>query len=97
MVKIMRISYKVCCYFCNHWSFRCNLILYVLATEGFDEVLDRKIWGLHTEKVDHETRIAERRKKMPESINRLELDLEMRRTETEWLPDDLDDENGMFP
>ncbi|XAO24461.1 hypothetical protein I312_103262 [Cryptococcus bacillisporus CA1280] len=66
---------------------------FVQATEGFDEVLDRKIWGLHTEKVDHETRIAERRKKMPESINRLELDLEMRRTEAEWLPDDLDDEN----
>ncbi|WVQ90976.1 hypothetical protein IAS59_004763 [Cryptococcus gattii] len=66
---------------------------FVQATEGFDEVLDRKIWGLHTEKVDHETRIAERRKKMPESINRLEVDLEMRRTEAEWLPDDLDDEN----
>ncbi|OWT37459.1 hypothetical protein J008_04946 [Cryptococcus neoformans] len=68
---------------------------FVQATEGFDEVLDRKIWGLHTEKVDHETRIAERRKKMPESINRLEVDLEMRRTEAEWLPDDLEDENDV--
>ncbi|UOH83486.1 hypothetical protein LQV05_006216 [Cryptococcus neoformans] len=70
---------------------------FVQATEGFDEVLDRKIWGLHTEKVDHETRIAERRKKMPESINRLEVDLEMRRTEAEWLPDDLEDENEEIP
>lgn len=96
MAKIMRISCKVRSNSCNHWDLHCNLIIHVLATEGFDEVLDRKIWGLHTEKVDHETRIAERRKKMPESINRLEVDLEMRRTEAEWLPDDLEDENGTF-
>ncbi|WVQ84648.1 hypothetical protein IAT38_006803 [Cryptococcus sp. DSM 104549] len=64
---------------------------FVQATESFDEVLDRKIYGLNAEKVDHETRIAEKRKKMPEGIHLLEEDLEMRRTEAEWLPDDVED------
>ncbi|KAK8853261.1 hypothetical protein IAR55_003963 [Kwoniella newhampshirensis] len=67
---------------------------FVDATEGFDEVLDRKIWGLHDERVDWEARIAEKRKKMPEGIHRLEEDLEMRRTEAEWLPDDEELEDG---
>ncbi|WWD19678.1 hypothetical protein CI109_104140 [Kwoniella shandongensis] len=69
---------------------------YVDATEGFDEVLDRKIWGLHHERVDWEARTAEKRKRMPDGIHRLEEDLEMRRTEAEWLPDDelLEDGKG---
>ncbi|ODN94709.1 hypothetical protein L198_04850 [Cryptococcus wingfieldii CBS 7118] len=65
---------------------------YVQATEGFDEVLDRKIWGLNTERVEHETRIAERRKRMPDAINQMEEDLEGRREEAEWLPDEQEEE-----
>lgn len=96
MVKIMRILCKVCSNFCNYWDLYCNLIIYVLVIEGFDEVFDCKIWGFYIEKVDYEICIVERCKKMLESINWLEVDLEMRRIEVEWLFDDLEDENGMF-
>ncbi|WVQ74217.1 hypothetical protein IAR50_003811 [Cryptococcus sp. DSM 104548] len=65
---------------------------FVQATEGFDEVLDRKIWGLNTERVEHETRIAERRKRMPDAIYQMEEDLEGRREEAEWLPDELEED-----
>ncbi|WVO14225.1 hypothetical protein L204_101857 [Cryptococcus depauperatus] len=70
---------------------------FVQATEGFDEVLDRKMYALSTEKADYEARIAEKRKKMPEGIHLLEEDLEMRRTEAEWLPDELEDDNEIKP
>ncbi|RXK36536.1 hypothetical protein M231_06195 [Tremella mesenterica] len=61
---------------------------FVEATEPFDEVLDRKIKALDVEKVGWDSTIADRRKKTPGLINRLEDNLEQRRTAAEWLPDD---------
>jgi hypothetical protein len=65
-----------------------------VATEPFDEILDRRIWGLNTEKVGWDTAIAERRKKTPADIYLLEEDLEKRKTAAEWLPEGEDDVAG---
>ncbi|WWC72060.1 uncharacterized protein I206_106020 [Kwoniella pini CBS 10737] len=64
---------------------------YLEATEGFDETLDRTIWGLQTERVQWETKMADKRKTLPESIFSVEEDLQMRRTHSEWYPDEEDE------
>ncbi|OCF61333.1 hypothetical protein L486_00981 [Kwoniella mangroviensis CBS 10435] len=72
---------------------------YVEATEGFDESLDRHIWALQVERTDWESKTAEKRKRWPEMFYSVEEDLEMRRTDVEWLPDENDgkDENKHQP
>ncbi|WWC64534.1 uncharacterized protein I303_107144 [Kwoniella dejecticola CBS 10117] len=67
---------------------------FVEATEGFDETLDRTIWGLQTERVDWETRMAQKRKTLPESILSVEEDLQMRRTHNEWYPDEEEEKEN---
>ncbi|WRT70181.1 uncharacterized protein IL334_007175 [Kwoniella shivajii] len=68
---------------------------YVEATEGFDETLDRTIWSLQTERVRWETDMAEKRKRLPEAMYRVEEDLEIRRVDAEWYPDEEEDEKDL--
>ncbi|ORY33421.1 hypothetical protein BCR39DRAFT_519931 [Naematelia encephala] len=65
---------------------------FVDATEPFDEMLDRKIKGLDTERVAWGMSVAARRKRTPADIYRLEANLEERREMAEWLPEGEDDE-----
>ncbi|OCF44666.1 hypothetical protein I317_01553 [Kwoniella heveanensis CBS 569] len=69
-----------------------NYESYVDATEAFDETLDRNIWALQTESVKWKTDMAEKRKQLPQSFFRVEEDLELRRADAEWFPDDPEDE-----
>nr|XP_018260829.1 uncharacterized protein I303_06545 [Kwoniella dejecticola CBS 10117]OBR82987.1 hypothetical protein I303_06545 [Kwoniella dejecticola CBS 10117] len=68
--------------------------MFEMTTEGFDETLDRTIWGLQTERVDWETRMAQKRKTLPESILSVEEDLQMRRTHNEWYPDEEEEKEN---
>ena len=65
-----------------------------LATEPFDEILDRRIKGLVTERVSWDATVAERRKRVPMDIHGLEADLENRRSRSEWL-EEGDDEREL--
>ena len=58
-----------------------------IATEAFDEVLDRRIWEINSERVGWNTTVADLRRQRPAAIQRLEQDLEDRRTHAEWVPD----------
>ncbi len=66
----------------------------ILATEPFDEILDRRIKALDTERVSWDATVAERRKRVPMDIHGLEADLENRRSQAEWLEEGDDDETG---
>jgi len=65
---------------------------FVDATEPFDEALDRRIYGLHTERLQWNTDIAARRKTVPADVRRLEESLERRKVAMEYDPD-LDEED----
>ncbi|WVF72952.1 hypothetical protein IAT40_007770 [Kwoniella sp. CBS 6097] len=70
-----------------------NYETYVDATEAFDETLDRNIWALQTGYVRGKTETAEKRKRLPESFFRVEEDLQMRRADAEYIPDDPEEED----
>jgi hypothetical protein len=63
----------------------------ILATEPWDEVLDRKIKGLHVERVAADIEVAQKRRAIPEQIGRVEDNLEERRMKSEWFPEGTDD------
>jgi len=63
-----------------------------IATEPFDEMLDRRIWSLDAERLEWDTTIAQKRKRTPGDIYRLEEDLERRQTGSEYLPEGEDEE-----
>jgi hypothetical protein len=58
-----------------------------IATEEFDESLDRKIRSLAAEKELVQVQIAERRSKTPKDIHHLMKDLVRRKTVSERIPD----------
>jgi hypothetical protein len=60
-----------------------------IATEPFDEVMDRDIKGLHAERVGWESQVVQYRRTHPAFINRVSNEVESRREGGEWLP--LDD------
>ena len=64
------------------------------ATEPFDEILDRRLKALDSEKVGWDATVADRRKKVPRNIHGLEADLENRRSAAEWM-EEGDDEDGV--
>ncbi|WVR00143.1 hypothetical protein IAU59_007285 [Kwoniella sp. CBS 9459] len=70
-----------------------NYETYVDATEAFDENLDRNIWALQADYVKRETEMAEKRKRFPQGFFSVEEDLEFRRVDAEWLPDDPEEES----
>jgi hypothetical protein len=65
-----------------------------VATEPFDEILDRRIKGMDAERLKWETETAERRKKRPAEIHQLEDNLEERNTWAMWLPEGEDEDTG---
>ncbi|KAK4685525.1 hypothetical protein P7C73_g4624, partial [Tremellales sp. Uapishka_1] len=70
---------------------------FVDATEPFDEILDRRIWALDTERLQWVLTVADRRTKVPGDIHRLEENLEDRREAAEWLPDEDKGVQGLGP
>lgn len=66
----------------------------MIATEPFDEVLDRNLWALNAERVEWEIIISEQRKQRPTQLLKLERDIERRREHAEWMPEGEDEEDG---
>jgi len=60
----------------------------VIATEAFDEVMDRNLKGLRAERLSSEAAVVEARRTLPGSINRASNYIEKLRTAGEWLPAD---------
>lgn len=56
------------------------------AVEPFDEVLDRNIWAVNTERVNWETKVVERRRIKAGEVANLVDDLELRRDAATWAP-----------
>lgn len=59
-----------------------------VATEPFDEVMDREIKGLHAERVGWEGTLVRDRRRYPAHINRISSEVEYRRSHGEWMPED---------
>lgn len=55
------------------------------ATEPFDEALDRKIWGIHSGQIQHESENAKRRKELPAKMKDVAEELESARIKAEWV------------
>lgn len=60
------------------------------ATEPFDEKLDRSLWALNDERVNWETKVAEKRRQLPNQVADLLEGLEMRRDAAQWMPSEED-------
>jgi hypothetical protein len=69
------------------WSLRGANAEHV-ATEPFDEVMDREIKGLHAERVGWEGTLVRDRRRYPAHINRISSEVEYRRSHGEWMPED---------
>jgi hypothetical protein len=65
-----------------------------VATEPFDEILDRRVKAMDDERLKWETDVADRRKKRPVEIHQLEDDIEERSTWAMWLPEGEDEDTG---
>lgn len=57
-----------------------------LATEPFNESLDREIWSLNTERVRWESVVADKRRTKADEVANLVEDLEERRDAATWRP-----------
>jgi hypothetical protein len=67
---------------------------FIEATEPWDEALDHRMWSIATEKDSWMDEVAVLRKSLPGQVQAVDLDLERRRTNMEWLPEG-EDEDGM--
>ena len=56
-----------------------------LETEPFDEVLDRRIWSLSTERMTWDKELAERRRTAPTEVQHLVEDLLTRQRAVEYI------------
>lgn len=65
-----------------------------VATEPFDEALDRHLWNVYIERTVEEIEVSEMRHKKPLRLIELEESMEKMRTNAEWLPDGDDEEEG---
>ena len=65
-----------------------------VATEPFDEALDRRIVGINSERHSAENKITERRKIIPGRISAMEADLQVRRAAAEWMEEGEDEESS---
>lgn len=66
----------------------------MVATEPFDEALDRHLWNAYIERTVEEIEVSEMRHKKPLKLIELEENMEKIRTNAEWLPDGDDEEEG---
>jgi hypothetical protein len=69
---------------------------FVEATEPWDEALDHRMWSLATEKDSWMDEVAVLRKTLPQQVQAVDLDLERRRTNMEWLPEGEDDGASIY-
>lgn len=58
------------------------------ATEPWDEMLDRSLKGIHAERVEAELGVTHARWHTPHVIHRLSQQIEKRREDGEWVPED---------
>ncbi|KAI9634144.1 uncharacterized protein MKK02DRAFT_38816 [Dioszegia hungarica] len=67
---------------------------FIEATEPWDEALDHRMWSIATEKDSWMDEVAVLRKSLPGQVQAVDLDLERRRTNMEWLPEGEDEDDG---
>ena len=65
----------------------CMLISCPIATEPFNEALDRRIWALNAERIGWDISVSEIRKQRPFHLRQTKQEMEQKRMAAEWLPD----------
>jgi hypothetical protein len=66
--------------------------MHLSETEPFDEVLDRRIWSLSTERMTWDKELAERRRIAPAEVQHLVEDLLARQRAAEHVPPPVQDD-----